>query len=255
MIDFGFNVFLGMLLARRFSGAFTAPCLTLGIIFFALIAGGIFLFIDFIRWKSFVLSRSEERGKHLFGAVFRLLLFLTAFYAILTPESSGIAKITAFLGMATVCCLWWAIEFSDRMRTLFLIPSVSDSVSDSVSAAVEGMGEYEEFEEDPEELLPFDVSQKLERSQTEQGEKVSGLLRGNFGSGQTKITLFAAFCPPLTRVPAIEAFIVEGEGVIETVRALPHGAEFVLRKNQRVPMEDSVILNFTALEFGDLKHE
>ncbi len=281
LTDFGFCAFLFLILARRFCGAFTSSCSTGGILFFTLFAGGIFLLLNLIRRKLFFLSGAENHGKRLFGAFMRLALFLAAFYAVLTPGSSLLAKFTAFGGMCAVVGVFCVVEFPELLKRFrpTLSPvfpeavsaskSISSFVSESVSVLepsrnLDKLGEMDEFEvktESEEEseseagLLPFDISQKLERSGTERGEKISGLLRGNFGPNQTRITLFASFCPPLTHVPAVEAFVAEGDGVVETVLALPHGVEFVVRKGRRVPIEDAVVLSFTALEFGDLTHE
>ncbi|MDO4629526.1 MAG: hypothetical protein Q4C70_10115 [Planctomycetia bacterium] len=111
------------------------------------------------------------------------------------------------------------------------------------------MEEDFEEEEEPETLLPAEVSQQLERSvRPEGGERISGLLRGNFGPKQMKITLFTGFCPPFTRIPSVKCVVVEGDAELEITHITPQGVSLSVRKKQRVPFEDSVILHLLAEE-------
>lgn len=114
--------------------------------------------------------------------------------------------------------------------------------------------ELEDFDEESAELLPPGASSQLERSSGVNGEKITGFLRGDFAPNQTKTTLFIAICPPFLRCPSVECFPAEGDAAVEVTRALPHGVTLTLKKSRRVPFEDSVILHFTALEFGDSKN-
>jgi len=127
------------------------------------------------------------------------------------------------------------------------------TASDAFSAPDEELDKEldEELDEELDGILPPGVTQQAERSTTQgHGEQITGFLRGEFAPNQTKISLFAGFCPPLTCIPSIECFVVEGDAQLEVTQVLPHGFSVSVKKRQRVPFGDSVLLQFTALEFG-----
>lgn len=102
-------------------------------------------------------------------------------------------------------------------------------------------------EEEGEELLPAGTSQQLRRYTAPDGTDVfSGLLRGTFAPNQRKITLFAAFCPPFSRIPAVECVSVEGEASVEISQLTPQGVRLSVKKSHAVPFEDSAVFQFTA---------
>ncbi len=156
----------------------------------------------------------------------------------------GAKTVSLGLSLAVILGTAWLAE--SRTRDAGILKTEEDGVvqcgaSDAFSAP----------DEELDEILPVGVTQQLERSTTpEHGEQITGFLRGEFAPNQTKISLFAGFCPPLTRIPSVECFVVEGDAQLEVTQVLPHGFSVSVKKRQRVPFGDFVLLQFTALEFG-----
>ncbi len=57
-------------------------------------------------------------------------------------------------------------------------------------------------------------------------EYVHATLRGEFGPGERRTTLYVGFCPPFAVVPQVEAEVIEGPpGMVKVVQALHNGAQ------------------------------
>lgn len=257
----GFGVFwsLGIfLIFRRISGALILPFPVWGIGVFSFVFGG-FLLALAACWIV-CCSRSVEvcgEKRRFLPIAFSVLVFLLTQTSLWTPGTTLGAK-TVSLGLSLAVILGTAWLTESRTREAGILKTEKDGVvqsgaSDAFSAPDE---ELEELDEELDEILPPGVTQQLERSTTpEHGEQITGFLRGEFAPNQTKIALFAGFCPPLTCIPSVECFVVEGDAQLEVTQVVPHGFSVSVKKRQRVPFGDFVLLQFTALEFGKAAQE
>ncbi len=257
----GFGVFwlFGIfLILRRCFGALTLPFPVWGIGIFSFVFGG-FLLVLTAYW-SFLWARAEacEEKRRFLPIAFSVLVFLLTQTALWTPGTTLAAK-TLSLGLSLAVVLgtaWltevriWEVRIAEAKKPSLDPVPVSNALSERDEELEEELDE--ELDEELNEILPAGVTQQMERSATlEHGEQITGFLRGEFAPNQTKLSLFAGFCPPLTHIPSVECLVVEGDAQLEVTQALPHGFSISVKKRQRVPFGDSVLLHFTALEFGE----
>jgi hypothetical protein len=98
---------------------------------------------------------------------------------------------------------------------------------------------------------PFEdgsVLQQVVRVRDAEGvESVRGTLRTDFLAGQRHATLYVGFCPPLARLPDLEAEVVDGaDASLKVVQAFAHGARLDLRLSEPAEEACCVIVEFVA---------
>jgi hypothetical protein len=93
------------------------------------------------------------------------------------------------------------------------------------------------------------IVQEVVRARDARGvESVRGTLRADFVAGQRHATLYVGFCPPLERLPEIEAEVAEGpDAAIKVVQAFAHGARLDLRLGEEAEEACSVIVELVAV--------
>ena len=107
----------------------------------------------------------------------------------------------------------------------------------------------EEFDEDYlESLFPSDVYQQWTRQTGAEGEDVqTGWFRVSFAAQQKHASVNAAFCPPFQSVPETELEIIDGSDLTASVGVCyPHGARIDLTLATPSPLEQTVLVRFTA---------
>ena len=126
-------------------------------------------------------------------------------------------------------------------------------INDANEDAVEGMGDVEEDLEESEEdylesLFPSDVCQQWTRQTGAEGEDVqTGWFRVSFAAHQKHASVNAAFCPPFQSVPETELEIIDGAELTASVGVCyPHGARIDLTLATPSPLEQTVLIRFTA---------
>ena len=131
--------------------------------------------------------------------------------------------------------------------------SSSEIKADVKEIVVEGVGDaqsdLEESEEDYlETLFPSDVCQQWTRQIGESGEDVqTGWFRVSFAAHQKHATVNAAFCPPFQSVPETKLEIIDGAELTASVSVCyPHGARIDLTLSTPSPLEQTVLIRFTA---------
>ena len=129
----------------------------------------------------------------------------------------------------------------------------AEEIIDSQENAVEGVDEsecdVEESEEDYlETLFPSDVCQQWTRQTGSEGEDVqTGWFRVSFAAHQKHASVNAAFCPPFQSVPETELEIIDGTELTASVGVCyPHGARIDLTLAAPSPLEQTVLIRFTA---------
>ena len=132
-------------------------------------------------------------------------------------------------------------------------PSPASEINDANENAVEGLVDAEEDLEESEEdylesLFPSDVCQQWTRQTGESGEDVqTGWFRVSFAAHQKHASVNAAFCPPFQSVPETELEIIDGAELTASVGVCyPHGARIDLTLATPSPLEQTVLIRFTA---------
>ena len=132
-------------------------------------------------------------------------------------------------------------------------PSPASEINDANENAVEGLVDAEEDLEESEEdylesLFPSDVCQQWMRQTGESGEDVqTGWFRVSFAAHQKHASVNAAFCPPFQSVPETELEIIDGAELTASVGVCyPHGARIDLTLAAPSPLEQTVLIRFTA---------
>ena len=125
--------------------------------------------------------------------------------------------------------------------------------ADANENAVEVMGDAEDDLEESEEdyletLFPSDVCQQWTRQTGAEGEDVqTGWFRVSFAAHQKHASVNAAFCPPFQSVPETELEIIDGAELTASVGVCyPHGARIDLTLIAPSPLEQTVLVRFTA---------
>ncbi len=131
-------------------------------------------------------------------------------------------------------------------------PSPASEINDAKENAVEGVGDAEEDLEESEDylesLFPSDVCQQWTRQTGTEGEDVqTGWFRVSFAARQKHASVNAAFCPPFQSVPETELEIIDGAELTASVGVCyPHGARIDLTLATPSPLEQTVLIRFTA---------
>jgi hypothetical protein len=92
------------------------------------------------------------------------------------------------------------------------------------------------------------VLQQLSRVRDDEGvERVHGTLVAEFATGQRQATVYVGFCPPLGRVPVVEAETVDGpEAELKVAQALCHGARVEVRLSNPAAEACQVVIELVA---------
>lgn len=126
---------------------------------------------------------------------------------------------------------------------------ITDAKEDAVEDVVDAEEGLEESEEDYlESLFPSDVCQQWTRQTGSEGEDVqTGWFRVSFAAHQKHASVNAAFCPPFQSVPETELEIIDGADLTASVGVCyPHGARIDLTLATPSPLEQTVLIRFTA---------
>ena len=126
---------------------------------------------------------------------------------------------------------------------------IINSQENAVEDLDESEGDLEESEEDYlETLFPSDVCQQWTRQTGAEGEDVqTGWFRVSFAAHQKHASVNAAFCPPFQSVPETEREIIDGAELTASVGVCyPHGARIDLTLAAPSPLEQTVLIRFTA---------
>ena len=101
-----------------------------------------------------------------------------------------------------------------------------------------------------------ELMQQLTRYRTASGQDVvRGKLTASFAVGERTATLYAAFCPPFERLPAVEAEVVEDEfaATAKLVQVLHNGIQLEVRLARPSPDGHRLAVEFFASEPNDLE--
>jgi hypothetical protein len=92
------------------------------------------------------------------------------------------------------------------------------------------------------------IVQRIVRVRDAEGvESVRGTLRADFLAGQRHATLYVGFCPPLARLPDLEAEVADGpDATLKVVQAFAHGARLDLRLSEPAEEACCVLVEFVA---------
>ncbi len=126
---------------------------------------------------------------------------------------------------------------------------INDAKENAVEGVVDAEEDLEESEEDYlESLFPSDVCQQWTRQTGAEGEDVqTGWFRVSFAAHQKHASVNAAFCPPFQSVPETELEIIDGAELTASVGVCyPHGARIDLTLATPSPLEQTVLIRFTA---------
>jgi hypothetical protein len=100
------------------------------------------------------------------------------------------------------------------------------------------------------------VLQQLTRSRGPDGEElVVGVVREPFLAGQRTLSIHVAFCPPLGRPPAVEAWQLEGaEASIKLAEIRTYGMRLDLRLRRGAESAGEVLVQFEARVAAESAH-
>ena len=129
--------------------------------------------------------------------------------------------------------LFWGRKTTDDRRAASNVLTDAAATNHESSNALE-----EEFSSDE------TVTQKVVRTETEEGEMTHALLRSVLPSGQQTSWMHLAFCPPLRELPAVDVEQVEGpDATIRVGQILMSGVRLDIRlrevpsRQQRITVE------------------
>ena len=93
-----------------------------------------------------------------------------------------------------------------------------------------------------------DVVQQLCRTRgADGGESIQGTLRAEFAAGQRHAALHVGFCPPLARLPQVDAEPGDGpDASVRVVQAFAHGARLEVRLADPAEEACTVLVEFSA---------
>jgi hypothetical protein len=136
-------------------------------------------------------------------------------------------------------------------RTHFLYQSKGASVEGLVRSGVPPLAPLHQGESETLQGCEAEESvvQQLVRARDAHGvESIHGTLLAGFAAGQRHATLYVGFCPPLERLPDIEAEVADGpDAAIKVVQAFAHGARLDLRLGEAAEEACCVIVEFVAV--------
>jgi hypothetical protein len=92
------------------------------------------------------------------------------------------------------------------------------------------------------------VLQRLVRvREADGGEAIHGWLLAEFVAGQRNATLHVGFCPPLERLPVVEAETGDGpDAEVKVAQAFAHGARLEVRLAAVAEQDCSVVVEMIA---------
>lgn len=232
---------------RRYAGFFCQTMPTAGIFIFSTVFGITVLLLYFLirAWSRGFSKRAVLLRRILTGIL--LLDYLLIGLAIQIPGTSVLTQLVFAIFFLLTVGILYRFEFHHPQPSSEEPEQKSELETDPDSGLMEEPKWESEEIEDEDEPLPPGVQQKLERLQKPNGsEEITGFLRAEFPTGQTKVPLFVSFCPPFPQIPEVECFSLEGTADVEIVQNAPHGVQLSVRKKHRIPMDDSVVLSFRA---------
>jgi hypothetical protein len=247
----------GWLLVRRWAGAFERPLDSAGLGVAALL---LVLWSGGLRWAW---SRMAAHGgfrpswvRHLFGILTTAGVF--AFGVALSVPGSPPATLAAFwcVLLATETA-WGIVVFARRGDGAALAadcgaapPVADDAPRTEVDSARWSLPDTGEFENDTDELLAADESQRISRCRDPRGgETISGLVRCAFAAGERQRDVHLAFCPPLQRTPHFSLEQIEGPAArIRTSLVETFGVGLEVKLTSLSSEPTSVQIQFFACE-------
>ncbi|MDO5553942.1 MAG: hypothetical protein Q4G68_09275 [Planctomycetia bacterium] len=164
----------------------------------------------------------EETGRFMscHGFLPVLLVIGLCFLAFSSP---GLFAAYAVLVVAADGCIAWRLT------------QLEDGLARKVMQWAHGVEVQAHFEEEWEESMTEDeqlVHQQTRRVQEDGGERVEGLVRVRFDSGQELQTVHLAFCPPLDNVPDLEYGILSDDDVhLKATLVMPYGARLEMKRS------------------------
>ena len=174
------------------------------------------------------------------------LLFLCGVCRTEAMPEFYLSVIIAFL-FHYVFWFWGYDDASSKPSSSSVIKA--DAKEISLEGLVDAEEDLEESEEDYlESLFPSDVCQQWTRQTGADGEDVqTGWFRVSFAAHQKHASVNAAFCPPFQSVPETELEIIDGAELTASVGVCyPHGARIDLTLATPSPLEQTVLIRFTA---------
>jgi hypothetical protein len=227
-----------LLVARRAAGAIDAE---LGVAPLAatLLLAAVVVFGGRVVWRRMNAGDSEriEQALGWFGTGTLLLVGFGAAW----PSAQSFAWL---MWLPLVGVDWYS-------RTHFLYQSKGASVEGLVRSGVPPLAPLHQGESETLQGCEAEESvvQQLVRARDAHGvESIHGTLLAGFVAGQRHATLYVGFCPPLERLPDIEAEVADGpDAAIKVVQAFAHGARLDLRLGEAAEEACCVIVEFVAV--------
>ena len=195
------------LLARRMTGAFTAPLPMPQLLATAIVAAA---------WAVMVRELSSRAPLYLSLAVIALLMFALA---------------CSYPGARVIDWLVWPTAM---FAVVLCPPIVRLAATRSGARHAVPHPIATNHETDAEQVL-----QQLTRVRTEEGhEAIRGLLIGEFAPGERQVTLYIAFCPSFEHLPQIDVNVADdSDATVKLTQSLHNGAQLEVRLPQ--PAEDA----------------
>jgi len=219
-----------LLVARRLAGALNVELPALHLVATAVVAG-VIVFGGRYVWRRFGADDGKARTlEPIVGWGGSLSLVLMALGC-----SLGARGVDWLVWLPLVAADQWQLRWFLKGKTATTTIIVTDA-----QAATAGRGFMDE--------CTGNVLQQLVRVREADGsEALYGTLRAEFARGQRHAVLHVGFCPPLERLPAVEAVVNdEIEAEVKDVQAFCHGVRLEVRLSEAAEEQCSVLVELSA---------
>jgi hypothetical protein len=197
-----------------------------------------------------LLARHGNLGLRLAFLALPALAVVAMIWSLTSAAISVLPLILVLLGVAAEEGTWWTIYLWPRpaRRSATVEPETSRLAPEPMPSANELQSLTSAPIIDDPEILPPNLLQQIIRVRTANGgEMISGVLRGDFLSGERNQNLHVAFCPPLAATPELSFEQVDGpSATIKAGQVESFGARLEVRLDAPAKESAQILVEFSA---------
>lgn len=237
-----------LLSLRRLAGALATPLSPA-----ALVITAVMLTLLAATVRSFLVVARRDHGnfrRTQFGVAWLApgAAVVLAGWAVSLPGTSALGLWLLWATIAVEEAVGWGLAFCLRRDGPRNAAAATVAAVGSTTMPPPGM-RFDHAELPEPHVLPEDVSQRMERAQTDDDHDVCyGHVRSSFQQGQRTDTVHIAFCPPFLATPELHVEQVDGpDAEIKSTQVLPYGARIEVRLKQANTQPVQTVVEFSAV--------